>query len=693
MLSAVTADNPDYEGLRNYITGAVGPTGVAARNANARQPMSRPISSVPDAKKPIPTSSAKPWQQTNQRIVYTRVCTSFPDGMATDNVMEGDVVFCHRFDGMMSGYGTNRTSRVATIAQLNLVLRAYNMPDAARADASRHPDMGVLIMDPANNPMGESLTFTRKELEDRARDTAKRLEDIEEAVVGSTLETIADERARGLALQRAADDAFWKELFRYEVDPDKYRWQHCRFLSEWCVDGVLVSNEHEHSKDPMVGNAASHPGEALNICIGGPTPMRNSDYGEFPQHFDDGVRVLDKVFVGLVATENRDAANILTHYSYQYKLFTSRQLAWTQFIPPTAFPIRPLPPTAAEIAAAVAALPVGDARKVESSEEYNAFISTVNTDPHASTRVVYAHDDRYQPGANNRLGPSKEDFARMVDVWRVGSIMDSRAGMMPYKCAGVNVVVERWLTEQCAEEYNEFFGQSFALAVGINLDLAAVLARCPAAGDLIISQMQTVLQWLNRLGIDMQNVRADIREWQSMDRAWRDQDELVELMSTLENRAYYSVPRPRGVPKPTTQPPGPRVRPEGFAQVPHGTYYYRNPSADTVKFWTQTSELLDPAAGVAERNAWERAAAMFDPADANAVANARIMASVGRAAMFAADKRLYNSLDAAGKETVARAGYMHGFATAIRSAINCRRTMSGHVVATDLPWPAPVGAP
>jgi len=552
--------------------------------------------------------------------------------------------------------------------------------------------MGVLIMDPANNPMGESPPFTREELEAAAK------------VVADAAAPDRSTQAGYDAWQAAYTNYFapaglgyadMQELVKYEVDPDKYRWRYCRFLSEWCVDGVLVSNEHEHTKDPMVGKAASHPGEALNICIGGPTPMRNSDWGEFPQHFDDGVRVLDKVFVGLVATENRDAANVLTHFSYQFKLFTSRQLAWTQFLPSNAFPARPLPPTEADITGAVALLPAGDRRKVEGSEEYNAFIATVGTDPHASSRnrPVYAHDDRYQPGANNRLGPSKEDFVRMVDVWRVGSIMDSRAGMMPYKCAVVNVVVERWTPEQCAEEYNEFFGKSFALERVPDMNIDDIPGQPP--GNIFTVQyngltfdqflaneadMQRALQWLDELGIDVQNVRADIREWQSMDRAWRDHDELVALMSTLSNQAYHSVPLPRDVPRPTAQPPGPTARPEGFAQVPHGTYYYRNPNPDTIAFWEGLIALAGPT-----RNAWVQTRAAFDQL------NGDNMARLGRVAMFAADRRLYGSLDAANQTRVDRAGRMHSLATALRSAINCRVTMGQHVTGTYLPWPAPIG--
>ena len=43
---------------------------------------------------------------------------------------------------------------------------------------------------------------------------------------------------------------------------------------------------------------ASNPGEAFNVAVGGPTLTRNSSMGDYPQHFDDGVRVLDKLLWG-----------------------------------------------------------------------------------------------------------------------------------------------------------------------------------------------------------------------------------------------------------------------------------------------------------------------------------------------------------------------------------------------------------
>ena len=83
--------------------------------------------------------------------------------------------------------------------------------------------------------------------------------------------------------------------------------------------------------------------------------------------------------------------------------------------------------------------------------------------------------ERNALGGDNKLGPTVDEFARMVQVWRIGSITDSKSGMMPYKCATVNVVIEPWSLEMIQLEYNPYFGESLALAVGEYADVAALI--------------------------------------------------------------------------------------------------------------------------------------------------------------------------------------------------------------------------
>ena len=284
MLAAVTRDAPDYEGLRNYVIGGGRPTAVPAFDASARQPTGAPGSALPGAPTPIPTSSAHPGKQTNQRITYARLQTKYPSpangGLDPEAIHEGDVVFVHRYDGINAGHDVNKPTCMATIAQLNAVFGHYNpheaeedLDDGAVRPARRSADAGILFMeaiDPetglANNPRGRSPPPEPQE---------------------------GDEQA------------VWDEYAEWTRDRPKYRWKHCKALAAWAPDGVCCATEHEHSKDPMVGAGASNPGELFNIAIGGPTLVRNAAHHKHnmhvpEQHIDDGMRVLDKVFVGLV---------------------------------------------------------------------------------------------------------------------------------------------------------------------------------------------------------------------------------------------------------------------------------------------------------------------------------------------------------------------------------------------------------
>ena len=343
-------------------------TSVPSREANGvRQALGLPNGPVPGAQNPIPTSTARPGKQTNQRIVYTRVQNQFDQGcsnIARISVMEGDVVFVFRQDGtntpgINSGHDVGRTSRIASMAQLNQIFDRGNVHTT-----------GELTMGGSQNPRG--LT-----------------ED----------EWVNEERTQ------YADRAAAKAAFN--SNPVWHRWKHARTLARWTPDGVLASKEHDCVSD------VTNPGEAFNVTVGGPTLTRNSAHGEFPQHFGDGVRLLDKLFIGLIASEHRvvDASGEygkVVYFSYTYKLFTSRQLIWAPF----------------------------------------------------SEHVLW----RKAPHGQDGIGPSIDEYARMVQVWRVGSVLDSKAGMMPYKCATVNVVIEPWNLSMVEMEYNPYFGESLALA-------------------------------------------------------------------------------------------------------------------------------------------------------------------------------------------------------------------------------------
>lgn len=336
MLNAVSPPADGFENLAGYIANAATPTAVPGFDVSKRQPLQRPTNAVPGPNGKLPTSSGRPGKQTNQRVLFTRVQTGF--GKACDRidrvpVQEGDIVFVHRYDGMATqGHDFARTSRVATLTQLNQVL----------ANPAVQPDdIGYLVMDASKSVDGETPPPE-------------------------------------------------------EPDRQKFKWQNCKILAEWVPDGVLATREH----DCVMHN--SNPGEAYGIAIAGPTLVRNAAVGDFPQHIDDGASPLDKLFVGLFSYERRDASGNLDHYYFQFKALTSRQLVW-------------------------------------------AWIRRNNPG-----RV--SHVNASAAGGNNRIGPTMDEFDKMQQVWRIGTVMDSRSGMHPYRCLTLNVVVEEWDKSRLKEE-------------------------------------------------------------------------------------------------------------------------------------------------------------------------------------------------------------------------------------------------
>jgi hypothetical protein len=360
MLAAVAVQAPATEGLRNYLLRNTGrPSDVRAFDqGGVRQPMGLPNGAVPGAQNPIPTSSARPSKPTNARIVYTRVQTAFPKACGAIDitpVCEGDVLFVHRQDGSTSvGRDTSRTSRVATLQQLNNVLGFFS------GDPS---EIGEIVM-PVADKYGNVLSPAGLDVDDYVA---------ERGDVG-----VSDVDAR-----KEWDDGM--------IDHVAYRWKHCRWLAQWTPDGILANNEHDCTMDN------SNSGEVYNVAIGGPTLMRNAYVGDYPQHFDDGAGALDKVFVGLIPTLDASAK----YWTFKYQLFTSRQLLWAKLAIP-------------------------------------------------STSHINAHE----AGGNNSIGPTAKEFRSMVQVWRMGSIVDKQSGMLPYKCVTLNVVVEEWTKESMAKEFN-----------------------------------------------------------------------------------------------------------------------------------------------------------------------------------------------------------------------------------------------
>lgn len=404
MLAAVAPDSR-YENLRDYViaNGAGGrPTAVRAFDQSARQPLSLPTDALPGVKTPIPTSSARPGKQTNQRVTYARVSFNFAilgSNYQTPVIEEGDICFVHRpmnSNGVftMPGHGPNRSSTVGNLLQINDELSRHNAENR-----------GMTTMAPQENPFG-------------------------------ILEVPEIDPLTGV---QRLDPSYTppRPVFRETTWTE--RWANCKTIGRWSVDGVVCGTEHGHGgPHPMVGQESSNAGDLYNICVQGPTPLKNNPVSPTDlsnkfkeQNVDNGPRVLDKVFVGLFAQENRDpitGRNL--YYSYSWKPFTSRQLL---------------------------------------------YIDLAGT---ASLRVACA------PGSMNvSCGPTAGDFVRLVAAFRIGSVMDNK---LTDSRLFLNVIVEEWPLDWLRDSYNALVGASLTLrmrSVGNNVQSAVQLLE--RAGTLL----------------------------------------------------------------------------------------------------------------------------------------------------------------------------------------------------------------
>lgn len=355
MLAAV-APSDRFENLRNYVIGNGSggrPTAVRGFDQNARQPVTPPTGALPGVKTPIPTSSSRPGKATNQRIPYSRLSFNFPttgNPLIKQTMQEGDISFVHRPNNTndvhsLPGHGANRASTIGNIFQLNIMLSNH--------DAGNR---GNLTMDPRNSPFGKPNAPT------------------------------------------------WSE-----------KWENCTAIGRWSPDGVIIGTEHQHGTSmPLVGTENSSPGDLWNICVQGPTPLKNNfvsptqlaiSYTE--QNIDGGIRVMDKVFVGLFAQENRNDVGINQFYSFYWRPFTNRQLLY------------------------------------------------INLAAFAASRVAP------HPGSLNvTAGPTAGDFTRMVAAWRIGTVMDANLSLGRVQ---INVCVEEWPLEWLRDEYNAGVGASLSL--------------------------------------------------------------------------------------------------------------------------------------------------------------------------------------------------------------------------------------
>jgi hypothetical protein len=308
------------------------------------------------------------------------------DSTAPRELKDGDVLFVHRMSNA-AGHGPSRTIKCTGVSQLNNMLRE-NVP-------------GVTTLDYAGDPG----------LVERVRDA--RIAYWEDLRRAAEAHGDAAERARAaanLAVARTSIPSI------NDVQPET-DWAGVRLLSEWTLDGVLISTDDDVDVDDTnMPKLSRDDGVMLNVCIQGPTPLRNTRWEAqntregheyVTQFIDDSPLVLDKVFVGVFAeTERSTATGDLLRLSFKLIPFTGRQMH------------------------------VMNLKRMRLGE-----LSLLVPAP-------FAH------------GPSEEQFRRCVGAWRVGSLIDTRLTKGTESYSTVNVCVEWWSLSQLRAQYDDEGGLS-----------------------------------------------------------------------------------------------------------------------------------------------------------------------------------------------------------------------------------------
>jgi hypothetical protein len=280
---------PDY-----FLSGgpsARPPVGVASGSAPSARLPTQPGQPVPRGTPPFPVSSQKPGnREGNQRIPYARYMYTWPDDTAAPRALQfGDVLFVHKAHAAM-GRSTNRMTKSTGIAQLNAML--------------------------SNRVAGvTTLDFSDPGISARIREARVRHARAEYETALHSGDGAAKERKKLEAEQKAKAVTSVKEV-------DVYRdWRAVQTLEEWTLDGVLIGVDDGETESGATD--ARNDGVVLNVCIQGPTPTRNATRDLVHVHFDDGLLVADKVFVGLFGKMQKDV------WTFKYKPFSGRQLLMT----------------------------------------------------------------------------------------------------------------------------------------------------------------------------------------------------------------------------------------------------------------------------------------------------------------------------------------------------------------------------
>ena len=334
MLAAVTADDGRFERLQNYLLGgrkrAAPPSAVPNELAKSARLPTTPGQTPPGPPGKIPTSSQRPYQQTNTCIPYSRLMyTSMHDPTAPRDVQRGDVVMTYKHRNPI-GAGPMRASKCAGVPQVNAILarnatneqglldlRARTTRERVKAARVRH------------------YTDLKKSAEDDVFHlAAQRARNDAQLVARRADLLIYTQRLDAANAFDPAVDIPNPSYADYDFDCDA---EAVPLVADWALDGVLRTIDDD-ALDVDTARDARDDGVLFNVAVKGPTPIRNSSWGVqtsadqhllprnswTPQFVDERPLMRDDVLLVLVAVNV--GTPLQSRFSFYWKLGAGRQI-------------------------------------------------------------------------------------------------------------------------------------------------------------------------------------------------------------------------------------------------------------------------------------------------------------------------------------------------------------------------------
>lgn len=485
---SVDDGNPMYENLSSYFldgtTRVRNPTALRGRAESARHP-NRPGEQPNGRGQLIPTSSQKPGnREGNARIPYARFQFTWPHDAAKPRELQlGDVCFLHK-SSQCAGHGHNRAIKVTGLPQLNRILE--------------NEVAGVTTLDFSDPFMSSRVKAARVA---HWEDAVKGAESEREAALvalrhygdlppWNAEDADATSRLRSAEQQLKAAQSSTPTID--DIDPET-DWRAVTMLTEWTLDGLLINADDEvdvdDSDQPKLGR---DDGLLLNVCVQGPSPMRNTAWQtknfrqqhEYEgQHIDDSIPVLDKVFVGLFATAVRGDDGKLQRLKFKYKLYSGRQLH---------------------------------------------AMHLTRTHPGKLCLLVPAPFAR---------GPSEAEFGRLMGAWRLGSVMDNKLRRDGDRLIQVNVCVEWWTLQKLRREYDDSSSSSL---IGREVELRLSSPALPSPASASVADVLIVTKVLPYLRD--QDMPTRISVLKQLRDSVGDVDGLTAAMEAWSNGDVSAVP-------------------------------------------------------------------------------------------------------------------------------------------------------